>query len=186
MKLENYVTLNEEGKPVYNYEAFNADLDRERNSASETSRANTEKKLRKEIEADVRKNIEEEAKLSAEEKLQQERVKLDEERKAFNKERILHLYKADGLFSDKEISTFEKLITNDYDASLEEAKSIVADRKASREAYEKSLKEQLQMGLPRGGGFGDKGNENVGLGAKFADRIASQMQFGNGDSQNKT
>lgn len=179
--IKDYVTL-KDGEIVYDMEAYNAayaaDMDRVRNSASETARANTEKKLRKDIEADVRKAIEEEAKLSAEEKLQQERVKLDEERRAFNKERILHLYKADGLFTDKEIATFEKLITNDYEASLEEANSIVADRKASREAYEKSVKEQLQTGLPRSEGFNSGSGESISNGAKYAEKIAGQMQFG--------
>lgn len=155
MDIKKYVTLTEEGKLAFDEAAFAADLDRERNSASETSRTNTEKKLRKDIEAEVRKAIEEEAKLSAEEKLKQEMEKLEEERRAFNKERILHLYKADGLFTEKEIETYAKLITNDFDASLEEANSIVADRKKSREDYEKSVREQLQIGLPRGDGYGN-------------------------------
>lgn len=165
-KLQDYVTKNENGEVVFDEAAYNADLDRERNSASETARQNTEKKLRATVEAEIRKQIEDEAKLTAEEKVANERKALEAERRKFNEERIKNLYKTDNLFDDTEIESFVPLITDDYEASVAAANKIVAARKARNEAYEKSMTEKYQMGQPDPAAGAAKGKSEAARRAK--------------------
>lgn len=167
-KLEDYVTLDENGKLVFDNEAYNADLDRERNSASETAKSNTEKKLRKQIESEVREQIENEAKLTAEQKIEQELKKLADERKAFNIERIKAKYKTDNLFDDDEIESFASLITDNFEESEKRADTMISARKKRNETYEKTLKEQFQSGLPRNDGNGGDGGGGESEIAKIA------------------
>lgn len=164
-KLQDYVTLNEQGEPVFDEAAFNADVDRERNSASETARANAEKKLRAAIEAEIRKSIEDEAKLTAEQKVANDLKKLEDEKKQFetlmkderkklNVDRIRALYKTDNLFADDEIESLVSLISDDYDASVATANKFVEARKKRNDDYEKSFVAKLQGGqkIPNTGG----------------------------------
>ncbi len=157
MDIKKYVTYDENGKAIFDETAFNADLDRERNNASETARTNTEKKLRKDIEAEIRGKIESEAKLTAEQKLEQERLAFEQERKQFNKDRIIALYQNSNLFSDEEIETFSGLITDNYEESVVTVNKLIEARKKRNETYEKDLTEKIQAGLPRNNG-GESGN----------------------------
>lgn len=155
--LRDYVTFNENGEAVFDEASYKADLDRERNQASETARANAEKKLRTSIESEIRTKIEEEAKLTAEEKMQKERAAFLEEKKAYNAERIKNIYKDSGLFAEDELEVYSSLITDDYEKSLETANKLVQSRKVYNENYEKTFNEKLQQGLPRQNG-GQSGN----------------------------
>lgn len=174
-KLSDYVTIGEDGKPVFDNEAFQADIDRERNTASETARSNAEKQMYKNIEKEVRQKIEEEAKLTAEQKLEQERQIFETERKAFNAERIKAVYLDDNLFSKEEVEAYSPLITGNYEESLAIAQKIVEARKKRNEAYEKEFKEKMQMGQPRneGNGEGSQGESEI---AKLAKSYAPVKQ----------
>ena len=158
--LRKYVTLNEKGELVFDEALFKADLDRERNQASETAKFNTEKKLRASIENEVKAKIEEQAKLTAEEKLEQERKLFLEEKKMYNAERIKNIYRDSKLFSEAELEVYGGLITEDYEKSLEMANKLVESRKAYNAEYEKSFNEKLQQGLPRTNGGQASSNES--------------------------
>jgi hypothetical protein len=158
--LRKYVTLNEKGELEFNTDLFKADLDRERNQASETARTNAEKKLRASIESEVRSKIEEEAKLTAEEKLEQERKAFLEEKKRYNAERIKNVYRDSKLFNEAELEVYGNLITEDFDKSLEIANKLVESRKTYNAEYEKSFNEKLQQGLPRTNGGQTNSNES--------------------------
>lgn len=157
--LKDYVTTNENGETIFDEASYQADLDRERNQASETARTNAEKKLRTSIESEIRAKIEAEAKLTAEEKLAQERQNFLEEKKAYNKERIKNLYRDSKLFDDSELEVYSNLISEDYEKSLELANKLIESRKVYNENYEKSFNEKLQQGLPRTNG-GQTANES--------------------------
>lgn len=150
--LKKYVTINENGEPVFDEASFKADLDRERNQASETARSNAEKKLRASIESEIRAKIEEEAKLTAEEKMQKERETFLAEKRAYQAERIKNIYKDSGLFSDQELEVLCNLVTGDFDKDVNNANVMVQSRKAYNEGYEKTFNEKLQQGLPRTNG----------------------------------
>lgn len=157
MDLKNYAKLDENGKIVYDLEAFNAELDRERNKASETATSNTEKKLRTTLEKELREKIANEEKMTAEEKVKAERELLAQERLAFNKERVKNVYTSSNLFKDEEIAIFEKFITDDYEASLKIANDMVNSRKTYHENYEREFLAKMQSEEPRNnGGSGGK------------------------------
>ena len=165
MELSNYVTIGADGKPQFDTAKFNADLDRERTNASNTSATNTEQKLRKTLEAELRQKIEEEAKLSSEEKLKKEREEFDafkleqekalkEARLSFNRERLIGVYTANNAFSKEEAEMFCKLATEDYTESEKVAKKLVEERTKQREAYKQSILQEIQSksGVPNGSG----------------------------------
>lgn len=164
--LKQYVTINEKGELVIDEAAYKADLDRERNQASETARANAEKKLRSSIENEIRLKIEEEAKLTAEQKLQKEREQFLQEKKLYNAERIKNVYRDSKLFSEEELEVYCNLISEDFEKSLETANKLVESRKTYNANFEKTFNEKLQQGLPRTNG-GQSGN-NEGYVAKIA------------------
>lgn len=173
MELKNFVTFDENGKPIFNNEAFNAELDRERNKASETATSNTEKKLRLAIEKEIRSKIEEEAAMTAEEKIKAERESLEKERLAFNVERVKNVYASSNLFTNEEIETFSKFITADYETSHNFATQIVNQRKAYNENYERDFLAKMQKEQPRNNGGGSANTESEG--AKFA-KLHSQKE----------
>jgi hypothetical protein len=174
-KLSDYITFDENGKPVFDDTAFNSDLDRERNNASETARNNAEKKLRKDIETEIRQQIEEDAKLTAEQKLAKEKELLDAERKKFNADRIKNLYTASGMFDESEIENYTSLITDNYEESVAKANTFINARKAYQEKYEKEIKEKLQNGTPRpdGGNGGGEGESEIAKLAKSYGSVKS-------------
>ena len=173
MELKNFVTFDENGKPIFNNEAFNAELDRERNKASETATSNTEKKLRLAIEKEIRSKIEEEAAMTAEEKIKAERENLEKERLAFNVERVKNVYTSSNLFTNEEIETFSKFITADYETSHNFATQIVNQRKAYNENYERDFLAKMQKEQPRNNGGGSANTESEG--AKFS-KLHSQKE----------
>lgn len=154
--LQDYLTKNENGEYVINEAEYKADLDRERNQASETARANAEKKLRSTIEAEIRAKIEEEAKLTAEEKLQKDREKLMAEYRAYNSERVKNIYKDSGLFTDEEIELYTAVSSDDFNKNIETAHKFVEARKKYNADFETKFTEKLQQGLPRTQGTGTK------------------------------
>ena len=180
-KLTDYITFDENNKPVFDETAFNSDLDRERNSASETARNNAEKKLRKDIETEIRQKIEEEAKLTAEQKLAKEKENLEAEIKKFNAERIKSLYTASGLFNENEIALYSSLITDDYEKSVETANNFIEARKGYNEKFEKEIVEKLQKGTPRGdgngGGDGTGGSEIANIAKSYNSVKEDEVKF---------
>lgn len=151
-KLQDFITINDKGETVFDEAGYNAEMDRVRNEASTTARANAEKSLKRDIEAEVRKEIEENAKLSAEEKLAKEREALLNERKAFNGERFKSHLKNANLFSEEEVEVYMGLLGDDYEASIAKADKVIAARTKYNTEYEKKLKEQVQLGTPRANG----------------------------------
>ena len=160
--IKNYISTNDKGEQVIDYDKFNADLDRERTQASTTAREKADKELRKSI----RDELEKEASLSAEEKVKAEREKLLEERKKFNEERIQAIYKDAGL-SEDEMTPLLELVTDDAEKSLEKANKIASARKKYFEDYKVNTKKQLEKELalnspdPNGASGGGK-EENLG------------------------
>ena len=124
--LKDFISTNDKGELVFDEMGYNAEMDRIRNEASTTARANAEKSLKKDIETQVRKEIEETAKLSAEEKLAKDREALANDRKAFNGERFKNHLKAANLFSDEEIDVYMSLLSDNYDESIEKAEKVIA------------------------------------------------------------
>ena len=158
--LKDFVTTNDKGEIVFDEAAYNAEMDRVRNEASTTARANAEKSLKKDIEAQVRKEIEENAKLSAEEKLAKEREALVNDRKAFNSERFKSHWTSSNLFSEDEVEVYMGLLGDNYEESLAKADKVIAARTKYNQDYEKKLKEEIQKGTPRANG-GDSTNTTV-------------------------
>ena len=156
--LKDFVTTNENGETVFDEAGYNAEMDRIRNEASNTARANAEKSMKKDIEAQVRKEIEENAKLSAEEKLAKEREALINDRKAFNAERFKAHLKSANLFSDEEVDVYMGLMGDNYEESVEKADKVIAARTKYNQDYEKKLKENIQIGTPRANGVGANDN----------------------------
>ena len=171
--LKDYITFDDNGKPIFDEAAFNADVDRERNNASETARSNAEKKLRKDVEAEIRQKIEEEAKLTAEQKLLKEKELLEAERKQFNAERIKNLYVASGMFDEAEIAMYTSRISDNYEESEKEANAFINFRKSYQEKYEKEMVEKLQSGTPRPDGNGGNGGAGESEIAKIAKSYGS-------------
>ncbi len=164
--LEDYISKNEQGEQVIDYEKFNADLDRERTQASETARTKAEKDLRKSI----REELENEANLSAEEKVKAERDKLLEERKKFNEERVKAIY-TDANISEDELSPLLELVTDDAEKSIERARTIANARKKQFEDYKELTKKELEKelaGKEPGTGGQSGGSKEENLGAKLA------------------
>ena len=153
-ELKDYVTFDENGKPIFDNEAFLADLDRERNQARETARTTAEKKLRASLEKEITEKLAKEAEMSASEKVEAQIKQLNEERLAFNKERIKHIYTSSGLFSDEETELFLDLSDTNYEESSKKATSIVEARKKHNEQYEKDFLAKVQAQQPRPDGNG--------------------------------
>lgn len=168
-KLSDFVTFGEDGKPIFDDAAYTAELDRARNEASATARTNAEKELRKSITDQVRNEIEENAKLSAEEKLAKDREALVNERKSFNSERFKSHLKNANLFSDEEVEVYMGLLSDNYDESIGRADKVIAARTKYNEDYDKKVKQELQVGLPRGNGGGqESGGTSTSYAAKKA------------------
>lgn len=176
MNIKDYVTIDEKGTPVFDNEKFTADLDRERNSASETARTNTEKKLRSQIEKEVRAQIEETAKMTAEEQLQQRIADFEAREKQFNAQQIKAMYKDGGLFSDEEIDILVGNLTDDFDKNRENAEKMIATRKKFNETYEKTLLEKFQQGQTVPDGATNKtGDSDIVKRAKLANVAISEQ-----------
>lgn len=154
INLADYAKLDENGKLVLDTEAFKSAVDKERNQASDTARANAEKKLRSDLTKEIKEQLEREASLTAEEKIKAEREALQAERLAFNKERVKNVYTSSGVFDDGEVELFADLITEDYEKSLAKANAIVEARKKRNEQYEKDFMAKVQAGQPRPDGQG--------------------------------
>ena len=154
INLADYAKLDENGKLVLNTDAFKSAVDKERNQASDTARANAEKKLRADLTKEIKEQLEREASLTAEEKLKAEREALQAERLAFNKERVKNIYTSSGVFDENEVVLFADLITEDYEKSVEKANAIVEARKKRNEQYEKDFMAKVQAGQPRPDGQG--------------------------------
>lgn len=173
-KLLSFINIDENGKVVVDEAAYKAEaqseLDKARQQASDTSAANTEKKLRAEIEKEVKVKLEEEAKLSAEEKLEAERKKFAEEKRAFDTERIKAIYTDAGM-SEAEIEVALGLIGDDSVKNLETARKFADARKAANEQALKQFQEDLQKRTPHPNGGGSDGGEES-LGAQQAKRFA--------------
>lgn len=158
--LKDFISTNDKGEIVFDEAGYNAEMDRVRNEASTTARANAEKSLKKDIETQVRKEIEETAKLSAEEKLAKDREALANERKEFNSQRFKSHLKSSNLFSDEEIEVYMGLMGDNYEESIEKADKVIAARTKYNQDYEKKLKENIQTGTPRANG-GSSSDTNV-------------------------
>lgn len=170
MDINSYVTVGADGKPVINEEAFKAafqsEMDRARQQASETAKKNAEKELR----TTIAQELEEQAKMTAEEKLQKEREAFRLERQAFDKERIETIYKNAGI-SDEEIKIFTALIGDNSAQNLETAYKIANARKAANEANIKKLQEEMQQTAPRPDDKNGGGGESS-IGAQMAKKFS--------------
>ena len=176
INLADYVKIDENGKPVFDNEAFNSALDRERNQASETARANAEKKLTAELTKKIKEDLENQANLTAEEKLKAEREAFQTERLNFNKERIKHIYSSSKLFTDEEIELFLGLSNEDYEKSSEKANAIVEARKKHNETYEKDFMAKLQTQQPRPDGNGGGSSKTESEAQKYAKKHSEKTE----------
>lgn len=168
--LLSFLKVGEDGKIVVDEDGYKAkaqsELDKARQQASDTAAANAEKKLRDSLEKEIKAKLEEEAKMTAEQKLEAERKAFEEEKKAFDTERIKSIY-ADAGMSEAEIEVAIGLIGNDSAKNLETATKLAEARKLANEDVRKKFKEELQKngGLPNDGGNGG-GNDFGALQAK--------------------
>lgn len=158
MKLNDYLKQKEDGTYEIDTAAFEADLDRERNTASDTAKKNTEKKLRGDLEKEIRAQLEEEAKQTAEEKLQKQIEAFAADRRAFDKERVTLIYKDAGI-SDVEIELLVALLGDDSAKNLENAHKIADARKSANEDYKKKVQEELVANGTRPDSNGGNGGE---------------------------
>lgn len=146
MDLKKYVTVGDDGKVTFDADAFNSDIDREKDSAIKTYSANNSKKL----EEEMRKKLEEEARLSAEEKLAQREKEFEEKMLTAYKELAQSKAKTKlenaNIFDKEEIAAYLELVNNDE--SLSKIDSLITARTKFNENYEKSLKEKLLGGTP--------------------------------------
>lgn len=174
-KIMSFIKVDENGKAVLDEQAFNAEmqseLDKARQQASDTAAKNTESKLRESLKKELKAELEQEAKMSAEQKLEAERQKFAEEKKAFDKERIKAIY-ADAGMSEAEIEVALGLVGDDSVKNLETAKKFADARKAANEAAEKKIKESLQSQTPPPNGGGGNGGGEKSVGEKQAERFA--------------
>lgn len=148
MNINDFIKTKEDGSFEVDQAAFTAALDRERNQASETSKKNTEQKLRSEIEKELKAKLEEEAKLTAEEKLKKDMEAFAQQKREFDKQRIVTIYKDAGI-SDGEIEYLTALIGDDSEKNLETATKFAEARKTANEQYKKALTEELQVNSAR-------------------------------------
>lgn len=178
MELKDYITFDENGKAVIDEKRFNADLDRERNSASETARNNYDKKTRPEIEKAIREQIEADAKKSAEELLAEREAKLLAEQKAFNKTKIKAIYLKDGLYDEEEAESLSDLIGDDYAAAEARATKLVENRRKSNETYKAKILAEIQSGQgnPDGQGNGGQSDSYVINRAKMRNKEANKTE----------
>lgn len=142
MNINDFLKKNDDGTFDIDEAGFTAALDRERNKASDTAKANTEKKLRAELEKEIKEKLEEEAKLSAEQKLQKQMEEFAEMKRAFDKDRVKTIYKDAGI-SDDEIELMLSLIGDDSDKNIATATKFADARKKANEEYEKKVKEDI-------------------------------------------
>lgn len=142
MNINDFLKKNDDGTFDIDEAGFTAALDRERNKASDTAKANTEKKLRAELEKEIKEKLEEEAKLSAEQKLQKQMEEFAEKKRAFDKDRVKTIYKDAGI-SDDEIELMLSLIGDDSDKNIATATKFADARKKANEEYEKKVKEDI-------------------------------------------
>lgn len=156
-ELKDYVTFDDNGKPVFDNEAFIADLDRERNQASETARANAEKKLRTTLEKEIRDKVAQEAEMTANEKFEAKIKEFEEKERLFNKREVEQVFKTSNLFADEEIGIFVATLGNDQAKNLENANALVEARKKYNEKYEKDFLAKVQSQQPRPDGNGNGG-----------------------------
>lgn len=175
MKLNDYLKQNADGTYEIDTAAFEADLDRERNKASDTAKKNTESKLRGDLEKEIRAKLEEEAKQTAEEKLQKQIEAFAEQKRAFDKKQVTAIYKDAGI-SDEEIELMLALVGEDSEKNIENAQKIADARKKFNEENKKKIREELiENGVrPDGNGGDDKKTEDEG--EKYAKLFSTKAE----------
>lgn len=156
-ELKDYVTFDDNGKPIFDNEAFTADLDRERNQASETARSNAEKKLRANLEKEIRDKLAQEAEMTANEKFEARLKEFEEKERLFNKREVEQVFKASNLFAEEEINLLVLNLGSDQAKNLESANAFVEARKKYTEKYEKDFLAKVQSQQPRPDGNGNGG-----------------------------
>lgn len=152
MNIKDFLKQNEDGTYDIDEAGFAAELDRERNKASDTAKKNTETKLRSNLEKEIREKLEEEAKLSAEQKLQKQIEEFAEKKKAFDKERVKAIYK-EAEISDDEIEHMLTLVGDDSEKNIDIATRFADARKKANEEYKKKIQEDI---LRNGGEYRPK------------------------------
>lgn len=180
VKLEDFIKEKDYSLKLQSY------LDDERRQASETSKTNTEKKLKKEyelkLEEEVEKQVDEKLaneKLTAEQKVQKELDKIKKEKEKFDadmKEQRINLikekvkaklesakYKDVNLFTDVEIETHLELVNADEAKSLERIDKLVESRNTYEKEREEKYLSKMQDGTPDIDGDGDSGNESLAV-----------------------
>ncbi len=174
MNINDFIKQKEDGSYEVDQAAFNAALDRERNQASETSKKNTEQKLRSEIEKELKTKLEEEAKMTAEEKLKKDMEAFAQQKRDFDKQRITTIYKDAGI-TDTEIEYLTTLIGDDSEKNLETATKFADARKKANQEYEKVLIEKFQTNGYRPKDDGNGNTEDIG--AQFAKEFAAKTNI---------
>lgn len=144
--IEKFVTIGEDGKPVFDKEGYQSAYDAELRKAMDTNSENQKKKLT----ADIRKQLEEEAKLSAEQKLNQEREAFEAEKLEFYKSSAQTKAKSkmleSKLFDEDEMTTMLELVSDDD--SIAKIEKIITSRQKSSDALKKQLQTELLGSQP--------------------------------------
>lgn len=153
LKLNDYVTLDEDGKIVVDQAEYEQEcqrlVDKERTKASLTARANLEKDLRKSIKLELREELEKEANLTAEEKITAEREILAKERKEFDKKKIGLIFEKVGIKEDEIEILLDTMIGDDSDKNIENATKYAEARKKFNDEQKQRYKEEMQQKFPR-------------------------------------
>lgn len=153
LKLNDYVTLDEDGKIVVDQAEYEQEcqrlVDKERTKASLTARANLEKDLRKSIKLELREELEKEANLTAEEKITAEREILAKERKEFDKKKIGLIFEKVGIKEDEIEILLDTMIGDDSDKNIENATKYAETRKKFNDEQRQRYKEEMQQKFPR-------------------------------------
>lgn len=140
LDISKFVTVDDNGKPVIDNNAFQSAYDAELRKSLDTNSENTKKKL----ETEIRKQLEEEARLSAEEKLKkrQEEFEADMAKRlkdfAQNQAKI-KMKSAE--FDEEEINTYLELVNDEE--SLSKIDKIINVRKKQNESLKQKWQEEL-------------------------------------------
>lgn len=170
--ISKFVTV-EDGKAVFDKDAYQSAYDADLRKALDSNSENTKKKL----EAEIRKQVEEEAKLSAEQKLEKARADFETEMSTKRKEFAQYQAKAkmaNAGMEEDEINSYLELVSDE--ASISKIDKILELRSKREEALKKKWEESIVANQPNP--EGSQGSEPENIGAIMAKQYQGKSQDG--------
>ena len=141
------------------------------NGEGTMTKAEYDKKYRKDLEATIRADIERQAKMTEAERLADERAKMEEtfkqERIEINKEKARNLLEKAG-FEEDEMEVYLDFVTEDREVSLGKIMRVCESRKSNQEKLLAKFQNELQTANP---------NVNIGNGQTITAEQAKNMSL---------